>query len=102
LYKLLGGFRDKVPAYADGGMYMRTPDELAERMVSYVQQGFRDVKFHLMGETLEQTLLAIEKTREAIGHEVRLMVDVHRQWNLVDDYKSGFESIFHRHFHTVA
>ncbi len=82
VYKLLGGFRDRVPAYADGGMYVRTPDELAERMAFYVQQGFRDVKFHLMGETLEQTLLEVEKTREAIGKKVRLMVDVHRQWDL--------------------
>ena len=82
VYKLLGGFRDRVPAYADGGMYVRMPDELAERMASYVQQGFKDVKFHLLGETLEQTLLEVEKTREAIGREVRLMVDIHRQWDV--------------------
>jgi len=82
VYKLLGGFRDKVPAYADGGMHVRRPDELAELMSAYVQQGFRDVKFHLMGENLEQTLLEVEKTRQAIGKEVRLMVDIHRQWEL--------------------
>lgn len=82
VYKLLGGFRNRVPAYADGAMYVRTPDELAARMASYVQQGFRDVKFHLLGETLEQTLLEVKKTREAIGKEIRLMVDVHRQWDL--------------------
>jgi len=82
VYKLLGGFRDRVPAYADGAMYVRTPDELAERMASYVRQGFRDVKFHLLGETLEQTLVEVQKTREAIGKEVRLMVDVHRQWDV--------------------
>jgi len=82
VYKLLGGFRDRVPAYADGAMYVRTPDELAEQMASYVQQGFRDVKLHLLGETLEQTLLELKKIREAIGNEVRFMVDVHRQWDL--------------------
>ncbi|HEX3303820.1 MAG TPA: mandelate racemase/muconate lactonizing enzyme family protein [Thermomicrobiales bacterium] len=46
LYRLLGGYRDTIDAYASAGFYARDKDakELAEEVGGYVERGFRTVK----------------------------------------------------------
>ena len=46
LYRLLGGYRDAVPAYASAGFYFegKGPKELAEEFRGYVDRGFRHGK----------------------------------------------------------
>lgn len=46
LYRLLGGYRDELDAYASAGFYARDKDaeELAEEVGGYVERGFRWVK----------------------------------------------------------
>jgi L-alanine-DL-glutamate epimerase-like enolase superfamily enzyme len=46
LYRLLGGYRDTIDAYASAGFYAEGKDanELAEEVGGYVERGFRTVK----------------------------------------------------------
>jgi L-alanine-DL-glutamate epimerase-like enolase superfamily enzyme len=46
LYRLLGGYRDTLDAYASAGFYAKNKDakELAEEVGGYVERGFRTVK----------------------------------------------------------
>lgn len=77
LYRLLGGVRDRVYAYASGGLYgpKKSIDDLAREMADYVAQGFRGVKLKVGGATLEQDVARVRAVRDAIGPSVRLMVD---------------------------
>jgi len=77
LYKLLGGASDKVFAYASGGLYAhgKGPTELAQEMRGYVDMGFHGVKIKIGGAPLAVDLERVAAVREAVGPDVRFMVD---------------------------
>ena len=77
VYRLLGGTSSKVLAYASGGLYGegRTPDDVATEVAGYVAQGFRGVKIKVGGLPIRQDLKRVQAARDAIGPDVRLMVD---------------------------
>jgi L-alanine-DL-glutamate epimerase-like enolase superfamily enzyme len=49
LYRLLGGYRDRVPAYASAGFYAegKSAHDLAEEVGGYVERGYRHVKIKI-------------------------------------------------------
>ncbi|MCG8350381.1 MAG: mandelate racemase/muconate lactonizing enzyme family protein [Chloroflexales bacterium] len=77
LYKLLGGYRDRVPIYIAGGYYAegRGLKELAEEMVSYVEMGARAVKMKIGALPIPEDVARVKAVREAIGPDIKLMVD---------------------------
>ena len=77
LYRLLGGTRDRVPVYASAGLYGegKSPDDLAAEMAGYVARGFTAIKMKIGGVSLRQDVDRVRAVREAIGPDVRLMVD---------------------------
>lgn len=83
VYKLLGGHRDKVPAYASGGYYRegKSLDDLAAEMQDYVSRGFRAVKMKIGRESPAADAERVRVVREAIGDEVKLMVDANNAWD---------------------
>lgn len=97
LYRLLGGYRSQIRAYASGGFYQegKGPRELAQEMARYAAVGFQGVKMKvgrnpsawigrgakgvLLQDQLclvspEEDLERVAAVREAIGQEVELMV----------------------------
>jgi len=68
---------DRVFAYASGGLYRdgMALAELANEMAGYVAQGFRAVKMKVAGVSLAEDVTRVRMVREAIGPDVRLMVD---------------------------
>ena len=82
LWRLLGGFRDRVPAYASLRLGRdKRPDELPPIARSLVEQGFRAMKTNLGPDTsVDVAVNRIRGVREAIGSGVRLMVDVNSLW----------------------
>src|SRR5690606_27602190 len=83
LYRLLGaGVLDRVPGYASGGYYWpgKTPDKLAEEMAGYVSEGFKAVKMKVGLESVANERKRIQAVREAIGDDVRLMLDANNAW----------------------
>lgn len=81
VHRLLGGYRDAIPAYADGGMFGRGPAGHAEWSAKSVAAGFRAVKYHVMGEAPDQIVETVRQIRATVGSDVRVMVDVHKQWD---------------------
>ncbi len=83
LYRYLGAAStDRVPAYASGGYYLpgKTPAALAEEMAGHVRDGFRAVKMKvgLLSPAKERERIAA--VREAIGDDIRLMLDANNAW----------------------
>ena len=84
IWRLLGGWRQQVPAYATG-LYqteraMADPAALAEEAAGYAAQGFGAVKLKV-GFGLERDLRNVRAVRMAIGEGVRLMVDANHAYD---------------------
>jgi L-talarate/galactarate dehydratase len=82
LYRLLGGYRSRIPAYASLRLGRDLPTgKLPGVATSLVAQGFRAMKTNLGGPwTLETDLDRVRSVREAIGPEISLMADVNFRW----------------------
>ncbi len=77
LYKLLGGFRDRVPTYVAGGYYEEGKGlkELAEEMESNVEMGATAVKMKVGAVPIREDAERVKAVRDAIGPDVKLLVD---------------------------
>jgi D-arabinonate dehydratase len=77
LYKLLGGFRDRVPTYIAGGYYEEGKGlkELQQEMVDSVNMGARAVKMKIGAVSIAEDVARVRAVREAIGPEVKLLID---------------------------
>ena len=100
LYQLLGGYRDRVKAYASGGFYKEgeKTEDLAIAMKSYVDRGYQAVKVKVgrnhtplnpielmphpeIAWTLEEDCQRVEAVRKAIGPDIQLIVDANAAWD---------------------
>lgn len=87
VYRLLGGrYHLRIPAYANGWYGgARTPADYAERARDAVARGYRAMKFDPFGtawkvmdrEGVETAEAIVAAVREAVGDDVRLMVEFH-------------------------
>ena len=87
LYRLLGGFRDVVPAYASGGYYKPgDPLQNVERELGrYRDLGFGDFKIKVGGAPLEVDVERVRVARETIGPSGRLGLDANNAWTTVSE-----------------
>lgn len=84
LYRLLGAFRDEVPAYASGGYYRPDADPLAEvagEMGRYVERGFTDFKMKVGGLSIAEDAARVRVARETVGQQARLALDANNAYN---------------------
>lgn len=91
VHRLLGGYRDRVPTYASDGMwYNLSLDELAVAAARHVKNGFRAVKLRI-GKEPEAAGEArrVQAVREAVGPDVRIMVDATESWSLARAKQAG-------------
>ncbi len=110
VWRLLGGYRQRVPAYATGGFYAEGKGipELVQEMEGYVRHGFRAVKMKVGRNSdiegsplramahrgvcevsLAEDLARVAAVRKAVGPEVRVMVDVNGAWDVPTAVKMG-------------
>ncbi len=77
VYKLLGGYTNKVPVYIAGGYYEEGKGlgELAEEMAIALDMGAQAVKMKIGGAPINEDVERVRVVREAVGPNVRLMVD---------------------------
>jgi L-alanine-DL-glutamate epimerase-like enolase superfamily enzyme len=74
--KLIGGLcRSSIPAYASDLHWLEDPAAMGRTAAGFVAQGFRAVKTHLGVDPVDD-VRRVRALREAIGPEVRLMVDI--------------------------
>ncbi|MBI3126996.1 MAG: mandelate racemase/muconate lactonizing enzyme family protein [Candidatus Tectomicrobia bacterium] len=82
LYKLLGGARESVEAYASQGLWLhQTVDELQEEAASFAARGFKGVKMRVGKPDREEDIARVRAVREAVGPGTKLMVDVNQVWD---------------------
>lgn len=83
LYRYLGARSlDRVPAYASGGYYLpgKSVDDLAREMEAHVQAGFKAVKMKVGMVSVAEERQRMAAVREAIGDDIRLMLDANNAW----------------------
>ena len=112
LYRLLGGYRDEVPAYASAGFYAegKDADGLADEARGYVEAGYRHLKIKV-GRTTDtpmnplvhmevpdfatvtfaEDLRRVGAVRKAVGDDVHLMVDANNAWTKSTAQEAGRE-----------
>jgi D-arabinonate dehydratase len=80
---LFGSQRARVPTYANCAHHLPV-DELAERASQYVERGHKALKIRGTRSfvTLDEASARVQAVREAIGPDVRLMVDVNGSWDV--------------------
>src|SRR6266853_1305221 len=102
LYRLLGGYRDRVEAYASGGFYQegKSIDDLAGEAEGYRARGFKGMKMkvgrnpstqthlrHLVDHAElcqtepEEDIARVAAVRRALGPQAKLMADVNCAWS---------------------
>lgn len=82
---LMGGqHRKKVVPYATG-LYFSKGENLIEKLVqeakSYVDQGFKAIKMKV-GLSVEKDIAMVKAVRQAIGNDVKLMIDSNHAYSL--------------------
>ena len=84
LYRLLGGYRRKVPCYVTCAYYRDGKDEteLRDEIQMLVSQGHRGFKGKVGGLSLAEDIRRMEIVRDVIGPGRDLMIDVNRAWGL--------------------
>ncbi|HKA40508.1 MAG TPA: mandelate racemase/muconate lactonizing enzyme family protein [Burkholderiales bacterium] len=92
LYRLLGGYCDRLPVYgSDGFWYSLTLEELAKKAAQYVKEGYTAVKLRLGHETNPaREVRRVNAVREAVGPEVRILVDATETWDLATALNTGY------------
>ena len=91
LYRLLGGYSDRLPVYgSDGFWYSQSCDQLAASARGYVEQGYTAIKLRLGHEkSPAQEVRRVQAVREAVGPEIRILVDATETWDLATALDTG-------------
>lgn len=89
---LLGGrFRDSVRAYATGSFRKDNVDRVADiaaEVAGYRAEGFHAVKIKI-GFDVEEDLRVIAAVRDAIGPDMRLMIDANHGYDVLEAIELG-------------
>lgn len=83
LYKLLGGYRDRVPVIAIGGYYYPSdPDYAALRkeITGYQQAGLAGVKLKVGRVAISEDVHRVQAVREAVGDDFIIACDSNQAW----------------------
>jgi len=83
VYKLLGGMRDRVPAYAST-VTLDSLEEYMELARTCLKEGYRAIKLHAWGR-LEEDAELCRALRQEVGDEIVLMYDASSMFNLYED-----------------
>lgn len=92
LWKLVGGYREKVKCYGGGVDLNLTPDELVENVKQYLSEGHKSVKIKVGKKTLAEDIARLEKVRaylDSLDEEITLMVDCNCGWNSTEALRAA-------------
>src|SRR5690606_1795590 len=81
LYRLLGGARDRIPAYISeiNLSDSDTTGDLVRRVDDYLARGYRSVKIKIGHEDAERDIERVSRVKERIGRGGRLFVDLNQR-----------------------
>ena len=81
VYRLLGGYRDRVPGYGSGGVLSLSRDQLVKEQMNWVEAGFRAVKMKVGRRDPREDIERVRAVRQAVGSSIDLMVDANNGWS---------------------
>ena len=101
LWKLLGGFRDEVPAYGStmcgdelkGGL--SSPDDYGDFALKLIKQGYKAIKLHTWmppvswAPNVKMDIRACAAVREAVGQDFPLMLDANHWYSRTEAFELG-------------
>ena len=84
LYKLFGGYRNKVPVYVTCAYYRdgKNEIELRDELKKLIDIGHQSFKVKVGGLSIKEDVKRLEIIRNEIGNQKDLMIDVNRAWDL--------------------
>ncbi|MGH2891002.1 MAG: mandelate racemase/muconate lactonizing enzyme family protein [Solirubrobacteraceae bacterium] len=85
---LLGGARDRLPAYASLGE-LRPAQQRADDARALVAEGFRAVKLRIARDRIAEGIAAVAAIRDAVGDALAIMVDLNQWWRMAGDVEPG-------------
>ena len=84
LWRLLGGERERMLAYASSGELVDHAERIA-RCLALREEGVRAVKLRLHASDWRLDLPVIEAVRDAVGGDLDIMVDANQGWRMPGD-----------------
>jgi len=89
LYKLLGAYRDEVPAYASGLWLHWGVEDLIREACAFAREGYRAMKMRIGKSRMEEDVERVRAVRNAIGSDVKLMVDANQRFTVEHAVRLG-------------
>jgi L-alanine-DL-glutamate epimerase-like enolase superfamily enzyme len=84
LYKLLGGTRKAIAAYAGGvSLGYQPPEELVEEAGKSLEQGYKAIKLRV-GDSVQRDVQRMRAVRKAFGDELTILTDANIGYRLDD------------------
>jgi L-alanine-DL-glutamate epimerase-like enolase superfamily enzyme len=77
VYKLWGGYRDRVPAYASC-IECQSPEQRAENIAGIKAAGWRATKLRIHDWTIKEDIAQVEAVRRAVGDDFTILVDANQ------------------------
>ena len=89
LWKLLGGFTDRIPCYA-GGIDLELPlAQLLKQTDQNLARGFRAIKMKVGRKRLSEDVERVSAMRSHLGRDFPLMVDANMKWSADEAIRAG-------------
>lgn len=85
---LFGGARDRLPAYASSGE-LKSPEARADSALAARERGFKAMKIRIARHRLFDGIAAVRATREAVGPDFDIMVDLNQMWRMSGDIEAA-------------
>lgn len=92
VYKMIGAFRERMPAYAMVGWYYDNDRDLSQykrAIASALEEGFRAVKIKVGRGSLDEDVDRIRVAQELCGKDRRVMVDANQVFNRNEALRRG-------------
>jgi L-alanine-DL-glutamate epimerase-like enolase superfamily enzyme len=93
VYKLIGGFRDRMPVYSMCGWYFDEKDNdlsiYKHVLDEAMQQGYRAVKIKVGRFSLDDDIKRIKIAQDTVGKDKRVMVDANQVFNRKEALRRG-------------
>jgi L-alanine-DL-glutamate epimerase-like enolase superfamily enzyme len=89
LYRLLGGARERIPAYGSGINMHLDGEPLLEQMRGFLARGFRAVKMKVGRDDSAEDVERVAAVRRLIGPSVKLLLDANQKWTAAEAIRRG-------------
>jgi D-galactarolactone cycloisomerase len=84
LWRLWGGYRNRIPLIAIGGYYGEPLGSIAEEMAAYLELGLAGVKFKVGGQTPESDAARVVQARAAAGDDFVIAIDANQGYTVAE------------------